>query len=715
MFSKIFHKANALVRRIKSRYARKQKSSIISATRLTDKAFLTLFDINSVKKFIEQDDIPSAKAALFEHYQNRKTPSWLKPPKTITDLRVNTETLNRDEFIALAESIQEYRFAPDGSMPRIVKNRIDWEHNPISSPEWLWRLNRHQWWPFLGLTYQLTQDERYAEAFVCQVTDWIQRNAPTFLKNEKSPTWRLMETGLRMYISWIPSFSMFYDSPQFSDDHKLTMLQSIYDHANFLYNCSTNRNHLLRETNGLIAVSIYFPEFIDAEKWRQEALNRFEREISMQLYSDGTHIEVSPGYQWLVVDELQRTYDLLTAGNLSLSTQNLGCWLEKMYTVLATVIRPDSTFPEINDGFMRWSYTRLAEAGKTFNRDDFIFVGTSGKEGAPPETTSVMLPDAGWVVMRSDWTKQARYLLFDTGPYGGPHGHEDKLSIEVYAFGQPFIVDSGSYTYEKTDPFRSYFVSTLAHNSVLVDGKSQIRRWNKSNLTPTNESRSHARWICRETFDYAVSTYEDGYADFHLKKPKEIHIIDDVVHIRRVIFVKPEYWVVIDEVQTQRPHDYQLLFHAAPGLNTQVMPDGRVSLDAGPSSSRLLIVPGEPQTLNVELITGSSNPIQGWFSIDHHKKAPSTAIVYERKQTMSTILTTLLYPTLHDCPENAISIRTFELEAGDGYAYVVQGEKTSDYIVISDDDMMKKIGAFQSREMVSVMRTGLGDVGPWNI
>ena len=76
--------------------------------------------------------------------------------------------------------------------------------------------------------------------------------------------------------------------------------------------------------------------------------------------------------------------------------------------------------------------------------------------------------------MRSDWTEDARWLIFDTGPYGGPHGHEDKLSFELFAYGAPFIVDPGSYTYNRSDPYREYFVGSQGHNTVLVDNKSQV-------------------------------------------------------------------------------------------------------------------------------------------------------------------------------------------------------------------------------------------------
>jgi hypothetical protein len=43
--------------------------------------------------------------------------------------------------------------------------------------------------------------------------------------------------------------------------------------------------------------------------------------------------------------------------------------------------------------------------------------------------------------------------------------------------------------------------------------------------------------------------------------------VRDVVHTRRFLFVKPDYWVVVDEVRSPARYDYELLFHAAPEID----------------------------------------------------------------------------------------------------------------------------------------------------
>jgi hypothetical protein len=678
---------------------------IISAQTMSDEVFLAHFDLEEVISFLKGGDILGAKTSLLNHYNRRTEPAWPAPPKTITDFRINIDDLSQADLLSLANSILEYHFPPEDSKPRLTPDgNIDWCFNPVSDREWLWRLNRHQWWPILGLAYSRTLDERYATAFVNQMLHWISANPPPQRKNEKSPTWRLMEVALRMRVSWIPAFALFSKSPSFTDEAKFKMLKSIYDHAQFLSLFKGKTNHILRENNGLAYVSVYFPEFKEAKRWQQIALARLDSELTKQVNPDGSHFEVSTGYQWLVVDEYEKTYELLQTNNLSLPKKDLASWLEKMYQVLAFIVRPDGTFPQVNDGMIHWSYTRLARAGEKFKRGDFIYIGSAGKRGVPPKSTSVAFSDAGLYVMRSDWSKDARYLLFDAGPYGGGHGHEDKLSIELFAFGQPFVVDSGSYTYDSRDPYRAYVVSSHAHNTVLVNGQSQIRRWQKDNRNPKSALENYAIWISHRDFDYAAATYSEGYSSFSLKKPKNQTIINDVSHTRRILFVKPDYWVLVDELKAANPYNYQLLFHTSPEMRVSAGPQKRIILRTGQGAPCLFLIPTEPQSIKVKWVAGSEKPIQGWYSSSHHQIAPANVIIYERENSFSTILTTLLYPCPGDQSCDEVKIESLKVSGGKGLAFVVTTASGRDYLMFAKEGTEKNFGPYQTRAIVAGIR-----------
>ncbi|MBM3473998.1 MAG: hypothetical protein FJX75_12075, partial [Armatimonadetes bacterium] len=113
------------------------------------------------------------------------------------------------------------------------------------------------------------------------------------------------------------------------------------------------------------------------------------------------------------------------------------------------------------------------------------------------------------------------------------HQHEDKLTVDVWGYGQEMILDPGRYTYAATK-WRSYFFSTLSHPTMLVDGGGQNRRATPRDTWVPREPREN-RWVSTPDLDFVCGSYEDGYPG-----------ADDVIHVRKVLFVKPSYFIVSD-------------------------------------------------------------------------------------------------------------------------------------------------------------------------
>lgn len=690
-FHSVIPSFRASIRRIARRLLRKTPDvPPTSVLRLPEAAFLALFKLDTVAAALGRGDPAAARAALLEHYGRRVSSDWPLMPNEFADLDLDLARLERDELVALADRLAEHRLTFGHRAPEVaLGSRIDWNANPLGDREWALTLHRHQWWPILGLAYAQTGNECYAEEFVTQLMTWIEQSPMPPYKSEGRPHWRLMEVSFRICMSWTHAFALFFHARAFSDDVKLTMLRVIYDHAHFLVSFKTRGNHLIRESMGLAYVGTFFPEFSEAESWVRLGLTRLKAELLRQVNQDGFQSEVSTGYQWLVTDAFRQAFDFLPDTSPVLTRQELGSWLAKMYAALAYVIRPDGTYPQINDGVMDADHllrNRIVQASELFGRDDLLFIGSSGTRGAQPLTTSIGFDDAGLYVMRSDWTGDARYLLFDAGPFGGNHGHEDKLSIEVYAYGQPFIVDPGSYTYAFDDPFRAYFVGSLSHNTVIVDGKSQIRRWQPGALEHAARPGNYASWISRADLDYTTAVYSDGHGDYQVRPPFDgLPRIVDVTHRRHVLFVKPDYWVLVDELRGAYAHTYELLFHAAPGLQAAIQAGGRVVLGAEARGSRLLIAPADPGLLTVRCVSGSTQPIQGWYSAAYYHKTPTTTVIYARAGAASTTLVTLLYPYPTGQSLDQVHIDLVPASTGKLLACIVQTPKGSDRIVLSGE------------------------------
>jgi len=80
---------------------------------------------------------------------------------------------------------------------------------------------------------------------------------------------------------------------------------------------------------------------------------------------------------------------------------------------------------------------------------------------------SVLLEGQGLAVLR----RNGRYVSLECGPYGGGHGHPDRLQLTLHADGVYWLPDPGTGSYVAHDLF--WYRSTLAHNAPRLNGESQ--------------------------------------------------------------------------------------------------------------------------------------------------------------------------------------------------------------------------------------------------
>lgn len=246
--------------------------------------------------------------------------------------------------------------------------------------------------------------------------------------------------------------------------------------------------------------------------------------------------------------------------------------------------------------------------------------------------------------MRSGWSADAGYVVFDTGPYGGPHGHEDKLSFELFAGRVPFIVDVGSYTYQPDDPYRSYFVGSDGHNTVVVDGQSQVRRWNSRHLTPRVEDCDFGQWYSDADVDRASGSYDEGYAQFQLTEPQAARRIDDVVHWREILFAKPDFWIIVDLLISETEHDFTTFFHLSPDVQIKQQSDDGALLCSERNGAQLAMRGFTRSGFRSDAIVGRERPPQGWYSADHHRKEPAFALAYSTSGSEQTLSAWIFVP-----------------------------------------------------------------------
>jgi hypothetical protein len=440
----------------------------------------------------------------------------------------------------------------------------------------------------LGRAYWLTGDELFAETFVSHLSSWMDGNPPKQGINWASS----LEVSFRA-ISWLWALYFFKDSKHLTAELFLRALKFLYLHARhletYLSTYFSPNTHLTGEALGLFYLGTLLPELSRAVRWRATGRRILLDELDRHVRADGVYFEQSSYYHRYTTDFYTHFY-LLSSLNGEEAEPKLEEKLKALLDHLMYITRPDGTTPFFGDddgGRLVMLDERaaadfraaLSTGALLFSRGDYRYVAGScaeetlwlvGAEGVeafdkldahPPAFDSRAFASGGYYVMRDGWTPSSNYLLVDCGPHGGlncGHAHSDALAFELAAGGRTLLVDPGTYTYTGSAEMRNYFRSTAAHNTLTVDEESQSVPGGAFDWKTIARARAR-QWISRPGFDFFEGAH-DGYE--RLSGP--------ATHVRSILFMKGDYWIVRDRVETRGAHHYDLHFHFAPHTRPEI-------------------------------------------------------------------------------------------------------------------------------------------------
>lgn len=177
--------------------------------------------------------------------------------------------------------------------------------------------------------------------------------------------------------------------------------------------------------------------------------------------------------------------------------------------------------------------------------------------------TQVYFNDNGTVFWRSDWSKNATAFAFRCAPPEGHHAaqlakqisdwrentghaHPDANSFIIYAKGKYLTGDTGYLGIKNTDD----------HNTVLVNNRGQAKDGVYEMFKEvSNENLDNIRiaeiWGTNDYFYVRGEAASAYYEDLGLKKFN-----------RHFLYVAPDYFVVWDELETDKPSDFTFLLNA---------------------------------------------------------------------------------------------------------------------------------------------------------
>ena len=609
--------------------------------------FNSTFLDKSIGEAYKSNDTEKCIDKLIDHFRNRTSPKYFF---TAGDLKkINDPDIIKDADDVMRHFIYGYDLGKE----------INWHHNPTENAqadkEWSWSLFRHIYWQNLARAYAITGDEKYAVEFISQFKGFAKAwpydpaigEDPLFGNSGGFPghAWRTIESGIRIYTSWLPCLVAFRNSPAWDREAWIIFLNMIHDHAEFLSKRYSNHerssNWLTMEATALFQMGLMFPEMKNAEDWKALGYKRVMHETKYSFDNDGVHMERTPIYHMTAATSFLQAYRLCKLNDIPVPPYALPS-LVKSGDYLMKLVKPDFTTPMTGDADKNDLLARRSDEptlyegmnlsfdpydlneirayfrvlGEMTGREDFLWFATGRKKGHEPQGRNFAFKEPGIYVMRTGWSSNDSYLLvngvqMERGEFS-VHSHNDQGHAEIMIRGEDIIIDGGRFIYGNNNwkDWREYFDSTKAHNTLYVDG-------HRMGQVPSAVRHRGVRTYCHNFEE------KELYQLIDISHNGYVYMDDPVYHRRKAIRLTGDIFVLDDQITGlgKSEHDFRLYFNFAPGDLTK---DDAASWIYKSESGReyrysSMINDG----VSMSVLKGSEDPKGGWISYGYPVKVPA--------------------------------------------------------------------------------------------
>jgi hypothetical protein len=525
---------------------------------------------NALSSALVSNNPTQFDTTLLTYMRSRNTANYFFAPGDATSIAAyvngNLSTASQTQH---ANWLTDDRLFPEQSSADTytvaLPANINWsDASPSSNPEYLYALNRQEYWVDLSQSYRYTGDTKYINELLYQLADWSSENTSFPLPSNKN---RWTSYGFDISIrleAWLMTYFSVLQAPAWTGSANSLMLYKMLQQTDALNRTVTNLTDFgSNRTNSMSRTELYmgvlFPEVDNAAAWETIGREALYKGMDGQLYDDGSHREQSPGYGAIVISDLVEAYrlDALNGNTWAPAKVNK---LKLAVDAVWQQLSPNSQRPAIGDTYRDSNAAIFLKAGLALNesrwpeakprtRDAWIF-GTAavnpylGNPATPSLGTrgnTYSLPDSGNYILRSDSGTSARQINFDAGPKGGLHGHFDLLNFELFGYGRPLIADPGLYLYD-TSTTRTRIISTKSHNTIGVADLNHGELENMNGIKSTG--------ITSVAGGYMISAGHQGY--FAMPGSPTVS--------RSVWYDGDDTMVVVDFVESTRAQNWEQNF-----------------------------------------------------------------------------------------------------------------------------------------------------------
>ena len=552
----------------------------------------------------------------------------------------------------------------------------------------VWELSRFQHLTLLATAWFLTQDERYASRVAEQLRSWWRENP--FLSGVHWTSG--IELGVRLIsLAWIRR--LLDDWPGVADlfERDALAVRQIRWHQQYLAafpsRGSSANNHVIAEAAGQVVASCAFPWFPESERWRRNSIRLLEQELIRNTFPSGIGRELASDYQCFVAElgflaaaEAEVNGHPLSA----IAWQRLCAMADSAAALVDERLRPprqgdsdegralllDAPTPNrwpsllaLADalvGRLDWWPRPSADAGSAIIG---ALVGTKRDiEGRPPQRPS-RFADAGVTLLRTTGENEI-WCRCDGGPHGylsiAAHAHADALSVEVRYAGVDILAEPGTYCYHGERAWRSYFRSTVAHNTVELDGQNQ------------SSEGGPFMWV-RHAQAREIEVIDDGdVASWSAEHDGYAYLNPSALHRRSVLLDRASRSIdLVDEIEGGR-HNVRLAFHFGPEVEVE-LEEACATLGWPMTSARGAARLELPQGLRWSLHRGEFEPILGWYSPGLGRRVPVFTLLGRGRSVPGQPLTTRLeFLDVSKAPKAAVSRQALSWSSSDARGQVAE-------------------------------------------
>ena len=320
-------------------------------------------------------------------------------------------------------------------------------------------------------------------------------------------------------------------------------------------------NHLLKNGKALLFAGVCLSGEA-AQRWLARGLEIMLAEAAEQILPDGGHIERSPMYHCIALEDFLDVVNLLESNPAVVAPEALTTlWdaASRATDFLRTLCNGANQIPLFNDaafGITPPPPELLAYAARIVGAPSGAIGSRVAPEGAPTGASRIFLPDTGYYGYR----QAGDSLIIDCGPVGPDyqpgHAHCDTLSYELHVGGVPIVVDSGTFDYEPGE-FRHYLRSTAAHNTVRIDAEEQSEIWGAFRVA------RRARPVGATLSDWTGGQLKFcGAHDGYRRLPGQ-------PRHRRAITMAAGRWEISDRVEGGGSHRVESFLHLHPAVRCE--------------------------------------------------------------------------------------------------------------------------------------------------